>query len=524
MIDPTPTPAQQEEPDENRLIKERYDKAGNLAQAGMNLFANRFIASHHAAEATQAFEGAEAQAQAAGQTGEFITAEEFTLMGRVMIVRSFGKAGFLVLADGSGQIQVYVKLGLTDEAGYNFYKNGLDGGDVIGVTGPLFRTKHGEITLRAHTLTLLTKSMRPLPEKWHGLKDVELRYRQRYVDLIANPEVKQVFAARSKIIAFLRRYLDERGYMEVETPMMQPICGGAAAKPFITKHNALDMRLFLRIAPELYLKRLVVGGFERVYEINRNFRNEGLSTRHNPEFTMLELYTAGWDYTDTMTLTEELIRGAAQNALGFTEVQFGEHTIDLGRPFARVRIIEAVSAKLGLAADALRWNMGSVDDLKQAIGPAAAQGEVIGALKLAMTADEGIVAIFEALIEPTLIQPTFIYDYPKSLCPLTKSAQQDPATAERFEFFVMGMELANAYSELNDPAEQLRRFEEQVTKRAGGDEEAMGEVDRDYVRALEYGMPPCSGLGIGIDRLVMLLTNSPSIRDVILFPQMRPEK
>ena len=511
-----PTPQGDEAPqvDENRLIKERYEKAARLKEAGTPLFVNRFIPTHKAAQIRE-------------RQQELLDSQAaVTIAGRVMIVRSFGKAGFLVVRDESGPMQVYVKQGETDEAGFELYKKGLDAGDIVGVSGAMFITKHGELTIKAKTLTLLTKSMRPLPEKWHGLKDVELRYRQRYVDLIANPEVAETFRARSRTIATLRRFLDERGYMEVETPMMQAIYGGAAAKPFITRHNALDMTLFLRIAPELFLKRLVVGGFERVYEINRNFRNEGLSTRHNPEFTMLELYTTGWDYRDTMDLTEELIRTAAQEVLGKTEVTYQGHAIDLGQPFRRLKILDAVAEAAGLGENhGLRWGMASKEELKQALGAnATARGEVAGALSNAHSADAAIIAIFETLVEETLIQPTFMIDYPKSLCPLTKSAADDPATAERFEFFCVGLEMANAYSELNDPAEQLARFEDQVSKRQAGDEEAMSEIDRDYVRALEYGMPPCSGLGIGIDRLVMLLTDSPSIRDVILFPQMRPEK
>ena len=509
-----PNPAQPSPEDQERLIKERYEKAARLVQeTGWPLFANRFIPANHAEDIK-------------ARQAELVESHEtVTVSGRVMIVRSFGKAGFFVLRDQTGDIQVYVKAGETDEAGFELYKKWLDAGDIVGVSGAMFITKHGELTIKAATVQLLTKSMRPLPEKWHGLKDVELRYRQRYVDLIANPEVGDVFRARSRTIGFLRRFLDERGYMEVETPMMQAIYGGAAAKPFITKHHALDMTLFLRIAPELFLKRLVVGGFERVYEINRNFRNEGLSTRHNPEFTMLELYTAGWNYRDTMDLTETLIREAAQAVLGKTTLNYQGSEIDLGAPFRRVRILDAVAETLGLTdASALRYGMTSKDELKALLGEAAARPEVAKILVAADSPDAALIALFEAFVEGNLAQPTFVIDYPMSLCPLTKRAPDDPATAERFEFFCCGMEMANAYSELNDPAEQLAKFEEQVGRRAAGDEEAMSDIDRDYVRALEYGMPPASGLGIGIDRLVMLLTDSPSIRDVILFPQMRPEK
>ena len=544
-------PAQSEPPDENRLIKERYEKAARMREAGVPLFINRFIATHHAAGIHEA------------QQALLESQEPVTVAGRVMIVRSFGKAGFFVLRDESGQIQVYVKSGETADAGFELYKKWLDAGDLVGVSGAMFVTRHGELTIKAATVQLLTKSMRALPEKWHGLKDVELRNRQRYVDLIANPEVRETFRARSRTIAFMRRFLDERGYMEVETPMMQPIYGGAAAKPFITRHNALDMSLYLRIAPELYLKRLVVGGFERVYEINRNFRNEGLSTRHNPEFTMMELYTAGWDYQDTMALTEELIRETAREVLGKTTIDYHPepnikekvYKIDLGKSFDRVKILDAVAEAMKLGSmHPFRWGM-EKSELASRFGieiesrsTARSGGAVVTEKHMSLatdfptleindnikrvamacigasrTADEALLMLFEEMCEKELIQPTFVIDYPKSLCPLTKSKADDPATAERFEFFCAGLEMANAYSELNDPAEQLATFEQQVARRKAGDEEAMGEVDYDYVRALEYGMAPASGLGIGVDRLVMLLTDSASIRDVILFPQMRPE-
>ncbi|MCL5270665.1 MAG: lysine--tRNA ligase [bacterium] len=515
-----PSPA-----DENRLVRERYEKAERLRRAGLQLFAHAFEPTHQAAQ----IRARQAELIAGG--------EPVTIAGRVMIVRSFGKAGFLVVRDQSGPIQVYVKKGETDDAGFEFYKSGLDAGDIVGVRGTMFITRHGELTVKAAELRLLTKSMRPLPEKWHGLKDKELRYRQRYVDLIANPEVREIFRARSRTIQFIRRFLDERGYMEVETPMMQAICGGAAARPFVTRHNALDMSLYLRIAPELFLKRLVVGGYEKVYEINRNFRNEGISTRHNPEFTMLELYTAWWDYRETMELTETLIRAAAREVTGGATLTWQGQAIDLEAPFRRVRVLDAVARAAALAGEgretaynyesaphALRWGMGSMDELREKLGPAAAASlPIAGVLKEARTPDAALLGIFEELVEPALIQPTFVMDYPKSLCPLTKAAAGEPATAERFEFYCVGLEMANAYSELNDPVEQLASFEDQLARRAAGDEEAMSEIDRDYVRALEFGMPPCSGLGIGIDRLVMLLTDSPSIRDVILFPLLRPE-
>ena len=507
--------------DEDRLTRERYDKAARMREAGIELYPNRFIPTHSTAAAR------------ASSDALLASEETISLAGRVMLVRQMGKAGFLTIQDESSTLQLYVKTGITDEAGIEFFRKWIDAGDIIGASGHLFRTRTGELTLQAATLGLLTKSVRPLPE-WarydalaenFGRRDVELRYRRRYVDLLANPDVRETFRTRSRIIAFIRRLLDERGYIEVETPMMQPIYGGAAARPFKTHHNALDIPLYLRIAPELYLKRLIAGGFERVYEINRNFRNEGVSTRHNPEFTMLELYTAGWNYLDTMDLTETIIRAAAEHVLPSARITWNEKEIDLASPFRRVRILDAVAESLGLSQPHnLRWGFASFDELRTAFGAAADLPAAVTALNRAKSADEALILVFEDIVEPTLLQPTFVIDYPKSLCPLTKSSPTDPATAERFEFFCGGMELANAYSELNDPAEQLARFEDQVSRRQSGDEEAMNEVDRDYVLALEYGMPPCSGLGIGIDRLVMLLTNSPSIRDVILFPLMRPEK
>jgi lysyl-tRNA synthetase class 2 len=542
--------------DMNRLVRERYEKAARLAASGMTLYPRRFDPS---CSIRQARERAK-ELLASG--------EDVTLAGRVLIVRGFGKAGFLVARDGSGrpeadgrhsgQIQFYVRQGVASEASFEFYKHGLDAGDVVGATGRLFMSKTGELTLEAKELTLLAKSVRPLPEKWHGLTDVDLRHRQRYVDLIVNPQAREVFVQRSRIIGHMRRYLESRGYLEVETPMMQPIYGGAAAKPFVTHHNALDMDLYLRIAPELYLKRLVVGGFEKVFEINRNFRNEGLSTRHNPEFTMMELYTAWWDYTDTMNLCEDLYRTIAKATLGTAKVPYQGREIDLESPIRRLPILDAVAEALGLDKSCLRWGM-TKDEFKEESwrqypnlakvpltikSEEATPGHKIAITEAAYdrslgikyplvflfqaylrydTADKALMDIFEGFVEPTLIQPTFVMDYPKSLCPLAKSKDGDPATAERFELFVAGMEMGNAYSEMNDPREQLARFQEQIQARRGGDEEAMNQIDHDYVRALEYGMPPVSGLGLGIDRMVMLLTDSASIRDVILFPTMRPE-
>ncbi|MCE5228485.1 lysine--tRNA ligase [bacterium] len=543
--DQTPQTPEEARAAEDRLVRERRDKAERMRADGIDLYVHRFIAKNHAAELHEKYPDDKME------TEQIDEQEVFTVAGRVMLVRSFGKAGFITLDDETGRIQVYVKSGVTDEAGFNLFKKWLDAGDIVGATGTLFRTKTKELTIHATELKLLTKSMRPLPEKWHGLKDVEQRYRRRYVDLITNPDVRETFRLRSRAIAFIRRFLDQRGYMEVETPMMQAIYGGAAAKPFVTHHNALDMDLYLRIAPELFLKRLIAGGYERVYEINRNFRNEGVSTRHNPEFTMLELYTAGWNYQDTMTLTEELIRGAAQEVLGKTTVPFNGHEIDLGSPFRRLRILDAIAELLGLGSNhKLKWGLkkeelyailrekygkyGEIGEGEpftvkgEGFNPEQEYGHTVAAcftiISNPASSDECLINIFETFIESTLAQPTFIMDYPKSLCPLTKSSAADPAMAERFEMFIGGLEMANAYSELNDPDEQQARFEDQVNRRKAGDEEAMNEVDYDYVRALEYGMAPCSGLGIGIDRLIMLLTNSASIRDVILFPLMRPEK
>ncbi|MCX7015501.1 MAG: lysine--tRNA ligase, partial [Candidatus Sumerlaeota bacterium] len=452
--------------------------------------------------------------------------KQVVVAGRVLPIKSFGSLFFFHLRDGAGTIQIAVhKKGVPEEQ-FKEFKNVIDTGDIVGVEGTIIRTKTGELTVHAHSIRLLTKSMRPLPEKYHGLKDQELRYRQRYVDLIANPEVREVFRKRSAIISCLRRRLDARGYMEVETPMMQPIYGGAAARPFITHHNALDMSLYLRIAPELYLKRLVVGGFERVYEINRNFRNEGLSIRHNPEFTMLELYTAYWDYTDTMALTEALIQEAAQEVCGALELTYQRRPISLAGPWPRKTILDLIRETLGVDSERrLRWGMTAAEDVEYVLSVLSAvhQDELAaGAEGAKKSCDKLLIDLFESAVEKTLWAPAFVCDYPKSLCPLAKSKAGDPATAERFELFAGGLETANAYSELNDPAEQLARFREQAAKHAAGDEEAF-DVDADYVRALEYGMPPASGLGIGVDRLAMLLTDSASIRHVILFPLMRPE-
>lgn len=516
MSEPAPAePTESEESaavQESRVIAARREKAERMKGEGANLYVQRYDPTHLAEEVRR------------GHDALIASGGPVRMAGRVVLHRSFGKAGFLTFQDDSGRFQAYIKKDTTDPAGFDLFKKDLDVGDIVGIEGPIFITKKGELTIQADKLELLTKSLRPLPEKWHGLKDTELRYRQRYVDLIVNQESRDTFRIRSRTISALRRQLDELGYMEVETPMMQSIYGGATARPFRTHMNSLDLDLYLRIAPELFLKRLLVGGFEKVYEINRNFRNEGLSTRHNPEFTMLELYTAYWDYRQTMDLTEKLFRDTAHGILGTTLITYQGQSVDLGKPFRRKKMLDLVGEELDLGENhGLKWGGESIPELMKALESARPRlGQLVEAMAEKDSADEALVFLFEELAEPKIVEPTFVCDFPKSLCPLAKSAEDDPATAERFELFCCDLELANAYSEMNDPGEQLARFEEQVAKRAEGDVEAMSEVDHDYVQALEYGMPPASGLGIGIDRMVMLFTDSPAIRDVILFPLMRP--
>jgi lysyl-tRNA synthetase class 2 len=433
--------------------------------------------------------------------------------GRLMSRRVMGKASFSHLQDMSGRIQLFVQRDVLGEAAYGAYKRDLDIGDIVAVEGTLFKTKTGELSIRCESIRLLTKSLRPLPEKWHGLADQETRYRQRYVDLIVNESTRSAFRIRTAVIQFIRDYLNRLGYLEVETPMMQPIPGGAVARPFVTHHNALGMDLYLRIAPELYLKRLVVGGFERVYEINRNFRNEGLSTRHNPEFTMLELYQAYADYRDMMDLTEDLLRGMARSVLGSTQLVYQGLELDLAKPFERLSVRDAV----------LRFNPGVEPAQLEDLGASRALARHLG---IHVKEDWGLgrlqVEIFEHTGESELLQPTFITEYPTEVSPLARSNDANPSVTDRFELFVGGREMANGFSELNDPDDQAERFRRQVEQKAKGDEEAM-YFDADYIRALEYGLPPTAGEGIGIDRLVMLLTDSPSIRDVLLFPHLRPE-
>ncbi len=439
-----------------------------------------------------------------------------TTSGRIMAIRSFGKANFLVLSDGRSRIQVYIRQDSVPARDFQVFKL-LDLGDFVGVEGRLFRTKTNELSIWASGLTFLAKCLVPLPEKWHGLQDVEIRYRQRYLDLIVNPDVRRIFEIRTRVLAAIREFLNARGYLEVETPMMQPIAGGALARPFKTHHNALDIDLFLRIAPELYLKRLTVGGIERVYEINRNFRNEGISTQHNPEFTMLEFYQAYSDYQELMTMTEELIGFVARQAAGTTDIVFDGENISLNPPYRRLSMRDAAreeaSKRLGVTVtDQDLRARESVAKIARQLGVEIEAGDGPGKITA---------ALFEALLEDSLVQPTFVYDFPTEVSPLSKQKPDDPDTVERFELYIGRFELANAFSELNDPAEQQKRFEQQLKERQRGDVEAH-EMDEDYVRALEYGMPPAGGEGIGIDRLVMLLTGAKSIRDVILFPLMKP--
>ncbi|WP_022850211.1 lysine--tRNA ligase [Limisalsivibrio acetivorans] len=435
----------------------------------------------------------------------------FTLAGRITAARKFGKASFLNIKDRTGNIQIYVRKGDVSDEEFDIFKL-TDIGDFIGVSGYVFKTKTGELSIYAEKFSLLTKSLRDLPEKWHGLKDVETRYRQRYVDLIVNSDVQNIFKKRSRIIQEIRNYFTSMDFMEVETPMMQPIAGGATAKPFVTHHNALDMPLFMRIAPELYLKRLVIGGFERVFEINRNFRNEGLSTRHNPEFTMIEWYWAYADYNDLMDMIEEFLRNIALKVCADSKITYGENEIDFASPWKRMTISEAILEMTDLSDD-------DIADRESAAKTAESKGIHI---KDGWGHGKVVMEIFEELVEDKLIDPTFITDYPKEVSPLSKSKADNPDITERFELFIAGYEIANGFNELNDPMDQKERFEKQVLEKEAGDEEAH-MMDSDYIRALEYGLPPTAGAGLGIDRLVMILTDSPSIRDVILFPHMRPE-
>lgn len=430
--------------------------------------------------------------------------------GRLMTIRAHGASTFCDIKDYTGKLQLYFRKDLLGEETFNLFKEQLDIGDIIGVSGELFKTHKGEITINVNSFTVLSKALRPLPEKWHGLKDVEARYRQRYLDLIANDDAKNIFVFRSKLINKLRSFLDERGYLEVETPMLQPIPGGAAGKPFVTHHNVYDIDLFMRIAPELYLKRLLVGGLDKVYEINKSFRNEGISPRHNPEFTMLEVYTAYADYNDMMQLTESLVVYLAQELLGKTEITYKGNTIDLTPPWRRVSFAEVMRENFNITKD---------DDISTWAKKLKAKGIDIGSKDVSRTKLINIIAdILEPKEDKSSKKPTFVIDYFTELCPLAKAKADDPSLSERFELYIAGLEIANAYSELNDPVQQMERFKQQL------ETEKEGAIDEDFVKALEYGMPPAGGLGIGIDRLIMIFTGQESIREVILFPQLKPEK
>ncbi len=497
------TEQKQTEQDEHRLIAERRRKLQALRERGI-AFPNDFRRDVMAGEL---------HAEYGDREPEWFEDNPIRVKvaGRMMSKRVMGKVSFAHIQDMSGRIQLFVQRDALPEGLYKEFK-GWDVGDILGAEGTLFKTKTGELSVKVEALRLLTKSLRPLPEKWHGLTDTEQRYRQRYLDLIMNEVSREVFRTRNRIIQYIRRFLDARGFLEVETPMMQAIPGGATARPFITHHNALDMQLFLRIAPELYLKRLVVGGFEKVYEINRNFRNEGLSTRHNPEFTMLEFYEAYADYHDLMDLTEEMLRGLAQEVKGNTVIHYQGEDYDFGKPFARMTVKESI---LHFNPDITE---AQIDDLDEARRIAERLGIP---LKDSYGLGKVQIEIFEKTVEHRLMQPTFITAYPTEVSPLARRSDEDPFVTDRFEFFVGGREIANGFSELNDAEDQAERFRRQVEEKVAGDEEAM-HFDEDYIVALEHGMPPTAGEGIGIDRLVMLFTDSPSIRDVLLFPHMRP--
>ncbi len=489
---------------DTQFLKQRREKAEALADLGVKLYSNSFNPKNLVKDILSKDEKLSLEA-------EDDTRFTYSIAGRILSMRKFGKAAFCHLADSSGQIQVYVKKETVGEEIFTTFKK-WDIGDIVGIEGKLFKTKTGELSIAAEKLVMISKSLRPLPEKWHGLTDVETRYRQRYVDLIVSPEARARFRKRVEIIRLTRDFLNARGFLEVETPMMQPVPGGATAKPFKTHHNALDMDLYLRIAPELYLKRLLVGGFDKVFEINRNFRNEGLSTRHNPEFTMLEFYQAYATYTDLMDLTEELISWLCQEVNGTMEIEYQGAQVNLAPPWNRLTRHEALIDIGKIPAETLA-DEGALFSLVHEKG-----------ITLEKTAGAGKAKteLFELLVEHKLIDPTFITSYPTEVSPLARKNEKNPEVTDRFELFITGRELANAFSELNDPTDQRLRFEKQINER-GDDDEIHPVLDEDYIRALEYGMPSAAGEGIGIDRLVMLLTDSPSIRDVIFFPHLKPE-
>ena len=490
--------------DENRLIAERRAKLKALRERGV-AFPNDFRREDLAAPLVEKYRDAEREALDR-------EASPVKVAGRLMLRRTMGKITFAHIQDESGQIQIFVADNAPDKDTHDAFKH-YDIGDIVGIEGVVMKTRTGEVTVRAGALRLLAKSLRPLPEKFHGLADGELRYRQRYVDLIMNRETRDVFVKRFRIIQAMRNFLLARGYIEVDTPMMQPIPGGAAARPFVTHHNALDMDLYLRIAPELYLKRLVVGGFERVFEINRNFRNEGISTRHNPEFTMLEFYAAYFTYEDLIGLIEQMVRETAQAVLGTSTITYQGHEIDLARPYQRLTVADAIKQYHPGTTEAMLADRAALTARLKELGIPSRPEDGLGGLQL---------TLFENTVEQLLVQPTYIVNYPTEVSPLARRSDRNPDITERFELYIAGREIANGFSELNDPEDQAERFMQQVKQKEAGDAEAM-HYDADYIRALEYGMPPTAGAGIGIDRLVMLLTDSPSIRDVIPFPLLRPE-
>lgn len=493
---------QEQEQELSELLQIRRNKLDELRKLGIDPFGGKYEREHHAGDILKQYDELSKVELEEKQV-------EVNLAGRIMAKRGMGKASFAHIQDLSGRIQIYVRQDSIAEAQYEAFSI-LDLGDIIGVKGVLFKTKTGETTIKVKELEVLSKSLYPLPEKFHGLKDVELRYRQRYVDLIINPDVQKTFIARSRIIQSMRRYLDSQGYLEVETPTLHSIAGGAAARPFITHHNALDMELYMRIAIELHLKRLIVGGLEKVYEIGRVYRNEGISTRHNPEFTMIELYEAYADYKDIMALTENMIAHIAQEVLGTQVISYQGHEVDLTPQWRRVSMVDAVKEVVGVDFSVQMSNEEAhrlAKEHKVPVEPHMTFGHILN-------------AFFEQFVEETLIQPTFVTGHPVEISPLAKKNDVDPRFTDRFELFIVAREHANAFSELNDPIDQRQRFEAQMKEKEQGNDEAH-EMDEDFLRALEYGMPPTGGLGIGIDRLIMLLTNSPSIRDVLLFPHMR---
>ncbi len=490
---------------QSQVIKQRQDKALSLKEQGINLYPNSFQPSHAAADLQARFEGVPAEDMEGLE-------ESFRIAGRVMARRDYGKSVFFDVRDHSGKMQAYIRSNAVQPEVFEFFKKQLDIGDIVGLEGRVFRTKTGELTLMVSHLEMVTKSLLPLPEKYHDM-NVELKYRQRYLDLIMNDQAREVFLKRAKIVGLLRRFLSERGYVEVETPMMQVIPGGATAKPFETYHQALDMKLFLRIAPELFLKRLLVGGFDRVFELNRNFRNEGLSTQHNPEFTMMEFYQSYSTYEDLMDLTEEMFTYVSREVTGGEQVVYQGQEVNLARPWRRVKFMDSLLEIGGVPAEVLADQAKALEYCR-GLGADVPSGEKLGKI---------LAKLFDLVVEPKLTNPTFVTAYPTDISPLARRNQDDPSLTDRFELFICGREMANAFSELNDPLDQRDRFLAQVAEREAGDEEAQF-MDEDYVRALMYGMPPAAGEGVGIDRLVMLLTDSASIKDVILFPHMRPEK